>query len=175
METLYQPGLASESCYVVPAASIAVALFLSAGVMLILPRFVARGSPKFRTIGGTLLAAPAIFLVVVSYSVLSGRESIVRIATDGSELEYRYCSRLSLHVERHPLTALTSAEYRRDVQRRRGPDRVYHRLDLNFAGRSRPITITLDDASSELDLDLAEQIAPAAVRQYRTTGGQQDS
>lgn len=172
MQTIYQPGLASENCYLVAASMMGSAVVLMVILMLALVRYVPRNSPHFTTMAIALLAVPVLILGVSGYSALSGVESIVRIATDDTHLEYRYCSRLALKVERHPLTSLTESRYRRETEHRRsGGDRIHHKLDLHFWGRPSPITLSLDAFESEVNLDLAERIAPAAVQSFRASRG----
>ena len=172
MQTIYQPGLASENCYLVPASMMGFAVVFGAILMLALVRFVPRTSPHFRTMAVALLAVPVMIVGVAGHSAFTGAESIVRIATDASHLEYRYCSRLALQIERHPLTSLTESHYRRETEHRRnGADRILHKLDLHFWGRPSPITLSLDASESDVNLDLAEQIAPAAVQKFRASRG----
>jgi hypothetical protein len=172
MQTIYQPGLASENCYFVPATMIGSAVIVGVVLMLLLARFMPRSAPHFRTMTVALLAVPVMIVGVAGQRVLSGAESIVRIATDGSHLEYHYCSRLTLQVERHPLTSLMASHYRREVEHRRdSPARIHHKLDLQFWGRAAPITISLDASATDVNLDLAESIAPAAVQKFRADQG----
>ena len=172
MEVIYQPFFAGHCflrIFVLAACFAAVGLFVSMIVWI-----VARYRPQARQYVRAPFWIGAAFGVTAAASIpFSSSESMVRVATDWANLEYRYCVGTNLQIKTYALSDVVRMEYRRTAVKKklskRKIERVSHYMDIFVKSRTTPITLSLDGFSFEVDLDAAERLAPNVVAEFRAS------
>lgn len=161
MVVLHQ-SILGESCLAPSLMLWAVGLFVGA---ILAGSFLVTGIRGRRILAAFFLAPQALLVGFALHLTWTGEPSNVLIALDGDALAYRYCRALTLHDERIALRDLVDAAHRREVVSTRQGRRVHHDLDLVFAGRPEPVTVSLDALTDDAVRAL-EALAPEAMAEF---------
>ena len=169
MDVIYEPGLSfGGNCILtilVVMAGIAAIGLIGTGIVWA----VSRARPKARPFVTAPAGIGAVMAIIMGAGFLFNDESMVRVATDWTILEHRYCSGTQLVIKEHSLAAVTRTKYRKVVTYNKSNrvKRISHYLDIYVKSRVPPISVTLDALPSEVNLNAVERLAPNVMIRFR--------
>lgn len=166
MQVLYEP-LTFGGCFTNMAVLAAIAIVIGL-VLAFVFRWLVRFSPVWEWIARGALAFGVIAACGIVLLLSTTDAATVRVAIDGSYLEYKYCKGMKTMTDSWPLAQVGERKYRRVVanpgtSRKR---RISHFIDIHVPDREKPIIIELDSVLAETDLELVAKFAPEAYAQF---------